>query len=338
MLQSEEVAVSPLDINIDLNKDGEQYGYVSVPYSRDDSAWGAVQIPVISFKNGAGPVMLVVGGNHGDEYEGPVAQFRIMQELSIKEISGQVIFVPSLNMPAVKGGTRTSPIDGGNMNRAFPGHPKGNITEKIAFFVTTCLVPRADVVLDMHSGGKTLDFIPSAVMHNTGDGELMQKTLAALQAFDAPVSMILDEDTTGMLDGEVEGLEKVFISTELGGLGILTPERVKIAERGIKNMLVHFEILEGETSSEGTRFMETPPPHSYVVSESYGICEPLVALEDVVKKGQPLFQVWDYEEPAKSPEIYKARQSGVLYARHAPGLVKRGDSMALVAVDFTPAI
>ncbi len=65
-----------------------------------------------------------------------------------------------MNHPAVQNGTRTSPLDGGNLNRAFPGSPAGTLTEKIADYFTRYLVPLADVVLDMHSGGRTLDLLP----------------------------------------------------------------------------------------------------------------------------------------------------------------------------------
>ena len=65
-----------------------------------------------------------------------------------------------MNYPAFKAGKRTSPIDGGNMNRVFPGNPEGSFTEKIAdYFQSNIYLPMADFVVDFHSGGKTLDFL-----------------------------------------------------------------------------------------------------------------------------------------------------------------------------------
>jgi N-alpha-acetyl-L-2,4-diaminobutyrate deacetylase len=52
-----------------------------------------------------------------------------------------MIIVPALNYPAFRAGTRTSPIDKGNMNRSFPGRPDGTVTEKIADYVTRHLMP-----------------------------------------------------------------------------------------------------------------------------------------------------------------------------------------------------
>ena len=55
---------------VDLEGGGVQHGFLRVPYSRDDSAWGSVMIPLAVIRNGSGPTALFTGGNHGDEYEG----------------------------------------------------------------------------------------------------------------------------------------------------------------------------------------------------------------------------------------------------------------------------
>lgn len=127
---------SPINATVDFEADGVQHGYLKVPYSGDDSGWGAVMIPVAVVKNGAGPTALLTGGNHGDEYEGPIALWNLARELKPESIKGRVIMVPAMNYPAFRAGKRTSWIDGGNMNRVFPGQPDGTITEKIADYFT----------------------------------------------------------------------------------------------------------------------------------------------------------------------------------------------------------
>jgi len=326
-----------LSTDIDLDADGKHTGRIRVPYSRDDAAWGSILIPITSIKNGKGPTILLTGGNHGDEYEGQLALLDLSKKLGADEINGQIILLPHMNYPAVISGTRTSPIDKGNMNRLFPGNPQGGVTEKIAHYVATELVPRADIVLDMHSGGKTLDFIPSAVIHHLEDKKIMKASLAAMEAFGAPVSMVLGEDTTGMLDGEVEKLGKIFISTELGGLGTASAERVRIAHQGIVNMLRHFEVLDGSVEKRPTRFMDTPEGRSSVVSYHEGMVDFFVDLGEEIKEGEPLARIWNYQNPEDDPVLYTAPQSGILYARHGPGLIKRGDAIAYVAIGFDPA-
>src|SRR3546814_3956700 len=69
------------------------------------------------------------------------------------------------------------------MNRSFPGRPDGTVTQMIAHYVATVLVPRADLVLDLHSGGRTLDFVPFAATHRLADKALEARAIAAVEAF-----------------------------------------------------------------------------------------------------------------------------------------------------------
>ncbi|MHA1153185.1 MAG: N-alpha-acetyl diaminobutyric acid deacetylase DoeB, partial [Alphaproteobacteria bacterium] len=100
-------------------------------------------IPVAVIKNGEGPTALLTGANHGDEYEGPVALLDLARNLDPGELRGRVIVVPMMNYPAFRAGRRTSPIDQGNLNRAFPGRPDGTVTEKIADYFQRRLLPLA---------------------------------------------------------------------------------------------------------------------------------------------------------------------------------------------------
>src|ERR1700761_2354582 len=105
---------SPISPTVDFSADGVQHGFLRLPYSRDDSAWGSVMIPMTVVKSGEGPCALLTGGNHGDEYEGPIALFDLARTLKAEDVTGRVIIVPAMNYPAFRAGTRTPPIDRGN--------------------------------------------------------------------------------------------------------------------------------------------------------------------------------------------------------------------------------
>jgi hypothetical protein len=64
---------SRLAAEIDFDRNGKQHGFIRLPYSVHRSAYGWIPIPVASIKNGKGPRILLMAGNHGDEYEGQVA-------------------------------------------------------------------------------------------------------------------------------------------------------------------------------------------------------------------------------------------------------------------------
>ncbi|MDX1529607.1 MAG: succinylglutamate desuccinylase/aspartoacylase family protein, partial [Gammaproteobacteria bacterium] len=95
------VEKSRISASVDYDKAGKQYGYLSIPHSRDDSAWGSLRMPIAVISNGDGPTVLFTGGNHGDEYEGPIAIMKLARELEAGAVEGRVILIPALNFPAV---------------------------------------------------------------------------------------------------------------------------------------------------------------------------------------------------------------------------------------------
>lgn len=323
---------NPIVATVPFDVDGVHHGFLRLPYSRDDSAWGSVMIPITVARNGEGPTVLLTGANHGDEYEGPVALQALSATLRAEALRGRVIVVPFMNAPAFRAGTRTSPIDRGNLNRSFPGRPDGTPTEKIADYFNRVLAPMADFVLDFHSGGRTLDFVPFAAAHRLEDAAQETACVAAMRAFNAPYSMVLLEiDSVGMFDTAVEGMGKVFVSTELGGGGTATARSIGIARRGVRNFLIHAGVLGGEPERGPSVDLDTPDGDCFVFAEDDGLIEPLVDLGARVERGQPLAQVWPVARTGVAPVEYRARRAGMLAARHFPGLVKPGDCLAVVA-------
>ena len=324
---------NPIVPTVPFHEDGKHHGFLRLPYSRDDSAWGSVMIPITVVRNGDGPTALLTGANHGDEYEGPVALQALARDLAPESIEGRVIIVPFMNLPAFRVGRRTSPADGGNLNRTFPGRPDGTPTQKIADYFNRTLAPMADAVLDYHSGGRTLDFVPFAAAHRLEATMQEEACIAAMRAFNAPYSMVLLEiDNVGMFDTAVESLGKVFVSTELGGGGTATARSCGIARKGARNFLIHVGILKGDPEVGPTVDLDMPDGDCYVFAEDDGLIEPMVDLGDRVERGDPVARIWPADRSGGDPIEYLARRSGLLAARHFPGLVKLGDCLAVVAV------
>lgn len=67
--------------DIDFGKPGKQIGFLDLPYSPHDDAWGTLRIPLAVIANGKGPTVILEGGNHGDEYEGPIALGELIRDL-----------------------------------------------------------------------------------------------------------------------------------------------------------------------------------------------------------------------------------------------------------------
>ncbi len=324
---------SPITATVDFEADGIQHGFLKLPYSHDASAWGAIMIPITVVRRGDGPTALLTGGNHGDEYEGPIALFDLAGRLDAAAVSGRVIVVPAMNYPAFRAARRTSPIDGGNMNRVFPGRPDGGVTEKIADYFQRVLLPMADLVLDIHSGGKTLDFVPFAAAHLLEDRGQQERAMAAVEAFGAPYSlMLLELDAVGMYDTAAEQMGKTFVSTELGGGGSSTARTAAIAKRGVANVLKHAGILAGAPESVASVRLDMPDSDCYVASETTGLIDYCVDLGDEVRAGDLLARIYDIERTGRAPAEYHAKRDGVLIGRHFPGLIALGDPVGVVGV------
>lgn len=322
---------NPITATVDFAADGIQHGFLKLPHSHDTSAWGAVMIPITVVRRGEGPTALLTGANHGDEYEGPIALMDLAQNVTLNDVSGRIIIIPMMNYPAFLAGRRTSPIDNGNMNRAFPGAPDGTVTPKIADYFQRTLLPMADVVLDIHAGGKTLDFVPFACAHFLDDAGQQAQCIAAMQAFNAPYSMMLTElDAVGMYDSAVEDMGKIFVSTELGGGGSATARSAAIAKRGVDNLLKHAGILSGEMEVQPTVNLDTSGDGCFITCESRGLLEMCVDLGDAVREGDVIARVHNVYRTGGTPDEYRAQTSGILAGRHFPGLVDMGDSLGVI--------
>jgi N-alpha-acetyl-L-2,4-diaminobutyrate deacetylase len=324
---------SPISPTVDFSAQGVQHGFLRLPYSRDDSAWGSVMVPITVVRNGEGPCALLTGGNHGDEYEGPIALFDLARSLRAEDVSGTVIIVPAMNYPAFLAGTRTSPIDKGNMNRSFPGAPDGTVTQKIADYFQRQLLPMADIVLDFHSGGKTLDFLPFCAAHILPDKQQERKSFELVEAFGAPYSMkMLEIDAIGMYDTAAEEMGKVFITTELGGGGTATAKTAGIARRGVRNVLLKAGILKGEVETQPTTWLDMPDGDCFSFAEDGGLLEMLSDLGDEIRKGDVVARIYPTGRTGIAPLEISAKMDGILAARHFPGLVKPGDCVSVLAV------
>src|SRR5436190_16184136 len=155
-------------------------------------------------------------------------------------VTARIILIPSLNFPAARAATRLSPLDGMNMNRAFPGEPEGPVTSQIAHFLTTVLFPMSDVVIDIHSGGRSMEFLPCAHMHLVADIDQRRRMFDAMLAWNSDFAFLYaDIAGTGLLPAEAESQGKLVVTTELGGGEGIPASVHRIAQSGLGNVLIH---------------------------------------------------------------------------------------------------
>ncbi len=327
---------SLITADVDFTRDGKQFGNLAVPQSTNSAGWAKCFVPITVIRNGEGPTAVLFGGNHGDEYEGPVTLMNLARKLEPDHIRGRVIMIPMLNRPAVAAGTRLSPIDGANMNRAFPGRPGDSITGMIAHYVSSTVLPLADLVVDIHSGGSSMHMLPSVNMHRLDNQDQMNRMLDAARAWNAPyIFLYRDVAGAGLLPTFAEQMGKVTLGTEMGSKAQFGPATLQITRRGVDNVLHWAEILVEKPSAESEppsvpQVVEANDERDYVMAASSGVYEPLLELGDHTESGQAIGRIHDIEHPDRDPEEVTARSSGILFARRSVPLTSQGECVAVV--------
>jgi uncharacterized protein len=323
--------------DVDYNRQGKQVDWLNLPHSVTRSAYGAISIPIAVIRNGEGPTVFLMAGNHGDEYEGQIVLAKLIRELEPRHVRGRVIILPAANLPAAMDGARVSPIDQGNLNRAFPGDPHGTPTFAIAHYIDSILYPMADYHHDLHSGGSSLKYVPFCSMRQSGDAALDARSLAALQAFDAPLSMVWAYNPENRLAGAAaarRGL--VSLGGEFGGGGDVDRASVAMLDRGVRNFLQFSGVMadsEPLPAPRGTRLVEVSSRDHYVYATESGLLEPLVDLGAEVQQGDLAGQIHFVDNPARPPVPCHFRRAGMVVCQRHFGRVQRGDCVAHLATD-----
>lgn len=322
---------------IDFDRPGTAHYEIAFHH---DGTWGNVLVPltVINGTNGEGKTLACFGGTHGNEYEGQVAVWRLAQELCPEEIAGRVIMMPRLCTPACEANSRESPLDGVNMNRAFPGDPRGSITYRIAHFAREQVLLRADVVLDIHSGGRILRFPCCSSFHEVPDPSQQLEMARVSALFDTPFVMVYAKAmASGLLTDESEALGKITIGTELGYGEATIRQGVRHAEVGIRNTMRYYGMLGGEM--ERARPEGEPAPRivravrleDYVPSPISGVYEPVAEPGDWVEAGQAVGRLYDFHYAASQPIVIRAPRAGYLLVVPFAAQVEKGQTIVVVA-------
>src|SRR5262249_57312780 len=147
---------------------------------------------------------------------------------------------------------------GATSNPSFARRPAGPPNARLADFLTRFLFPPADVVIDIHSGGRTAWFLPCSHMHVVENPAQRRAMLAGMQAWNSDHHFLyIDVNGTGLLPVEAENQGKLVITTELGGGGRVPAFVHELAWSGLTNVLRHVGGLEGEVQTREA--LEKPP-------------------------------------------------------------------------------
>ena len=313
---------------------GKKTGYIWHFNPRPDAAEGRVGVPIGMIGSGEGPIALLIGATHADEYIGPALINDIFHSIDPKDVIGTIITVPSSNITGIMNGSRFAPEDGKNFNRLYPGNPGGTLSERICHSINKELIGKSHMVLDIHSGGRSLEFIPGALLRLHGEKSIDQKSWHLAQAFGAEVTYISPAAPTHAAHVSAMANQAGIpsIATELGGSEFLEPAALEAGISGIFNVLRTAGVLKGDAKIGKTRPIHLK--HVTYASED-GLFVSKDALGTRVKKGDIAGYLRDATSLKTKPVPIEYAGNGIFACRRRVALSRRGDSLVQVAHDLS---
>ena len=320
-----------LSTRIDFDAEGKHCDYLRLPYSVNRSAYGWLPVPLVSIRNGSGPRILLMGGVHGDEFEGQLTLTKLIQSLEPGDLSGQLIILPMANYPAAKASARVSPLDDSNLNRVFPGRPDGTPSFQLAHYIETVLMPRVDYVFDLHSGGSSLHYLPTAILQWSEDAAARRRQIELARVFGIDFAGFFQGGHGGTSSSAAAARQgATALVFEIGGSGTVTPESLRTCERGAGNLLRHLGVLrDGDDVAppKEPRVVAALAPESFVFALDDGLFAPAVDLGAEVRAGDLAGQLHRPETPWAAPQEVRFEAEGTVICKRVPGRAERGDCL-----------
>jgi predicted deacylase len=306
----------PLNIGDTQINPGERVS-VSLPVA-DLYTSTSVNMPVkVICGRKAGPVLFVSAAIHGDELNGVEIIRRLLKRKVLRSLRGTLLAVPIVNVHGFLDQSRYLP-DRRDLNRSFPGSPKGSIAARLANIFTKQILSNADYGIDLHTGAINRSNLPQ-IRANLDD----QQTLDIAKAFGAPV-IVNSNIRDGSLRECASDRGVPILVYEAGEALRFDETSIRGGIRGILNVMRHIGMLpESKTPKHVTPIVARST--QWVRAASSGIVSGKVKLGSLVKNGQQLATISD--PLGEDEESMVAPFDGIVIGRSNLPLAHEGDAL-----------
>jgi predicted deacylase len=283
-----------------------------------------VSLPVAVLRGPfAGPRIFISAAVHGDELNGVEIVRRLLPRIPVEQLRGIVIAVPIVNIFGFLHQDRYLP-DRRDLNRSFPGSPRGSLAARLAHLFTTEIVSRCDVGIDLHTGSNHRTNLPQ-IRIDAEDPEL--RRLA--EAFRAPLTLH-SRYREGSLRKLANTLGCPVLLYEAGETLRFHRPSIRLGVRGILRVLHTLGMLKEAPASDGdppTRFVEET---HWTRASRGGILLLEVECGESVSGGQVIARITDTFSTAE--RVIRAPFAGTVVGLTTNPVVNRGDAVAHLAV------
>lgn len=272
-----------------------------------------------------GPVVWINAAIHGDEVVGVEVIRRVLASLSPKTFRGTLLAVPIVNVHGFMAGDRYLP-DRRDLNRSFPGSPRGSLAGRVANLMMTEVVDKCEVGIDLHTGSDRRTNLPQ-IRADLED----PRTRSLAEAFGAPV-MLHAKVRDGSLRAAARERGATVLLFESGEAMRFDQWAIEAGVEGVLRVLAALDMIDAATTTGD----DAPPPTGLVSRRSgwvrarrTGIVHLDATLGQRVEVGDRLGGLSD--SFGKTLRLVKADRAGVIIGRTTAPLVNRGDALVHIA-------
>ena len=276
-----------------------------------------------------GKTVLVSAGVHCREFVGIETSVRLGSVLKPENLTGQVLIIHSCNITGYNADSPDLvPEDGKNLNRVFPGDPKGSFAERLAAALEEHFLSAADYHIDLHCGGAWEELYPHVYRQGKASDEVLKCSREMCKYVHVNYYGSAEKDTGGFYNrAGALGIPGILI--ERGGRSLWEEDEVKAMLDDVCNVLRYLGVLKDEQQPVEYQQKECPAL-SYSYAESGNLWYPFKKSGDLVRKNEKIGRLCEFSGK-EVQEIFSEKDGVLLYQRSALA-VKPGDFLTAVGV------
>lgn len=281
-----------------------------------------IEMPIHVYRSKTdGPVLLLLGGLHGDEVNGIEVIRRMMAEGVFTKINnGTIIAIPVMNIFGFLNFSRDVP-DGKDVNRSFPGDSKGSLASRVAHHFSKTIIPIIDYGLDFHTGGAARSNYPQIrYAMEDKNSEILAKAFAAPYTLNSnliPKSLRHYASKQG----------KPIVVYEGGESMRFDEFAIEEAMEGTDRVLRFLGMINKAYKEKESVFCTST---AWVRAQRSGLFKPFVESGESVKKDQPIGVIND---PFGAYEIkVLSKSDGHIIGHNNTPVVHQGDALFHIGV------
>ena len=296
-----------------------------------------------------GPTMALVAGQHGMEPTGPAILSALAAELDPAKVRGRILMVPIAYANAIRVCCECEPIRGRekalekngrwhnmcpwelnrnecgrNLNRLWPGDPKGTIYERLAAEIWKRAIEPAEYVLDFHCWQDWSP--PGALCYGKESLELAKYAGISYLHRNDPHERV-HEQKLHVLTAVAVLAGKKALTVEFTPQVNINPDMFALGKRGVTNLMRHVGVLPGRARMTRPLYeLGEPVDIKSLKTTRDVLVGPLVRPGEMVEKGRPLATVIPINKPDRAT-VLKAPCRGLISRVPPVAAVRRGQPM-----------